>query len=504
MLKTQVNAKRSFAAGADQAFGSRLLQHRIIGLAGRSPGAASAKCPMALSGIVSPLPTRKIGEARRIGLGLAMTAICLHGLAVEALAQNFVAREQGFTIAPSVQTPIVLQTQPDAACDLHPVGVNDPAQTMRLYANAEGYVRVHAMAKDETQEVRVQLDCGGSVYPIHLRASASPTADMPAPQTAVPLPQGSHVLAALTAQEANLLSADDLAVRGYPARPDAAASPSKYAKWLDRVSRPFTVLPPHTVSRADITHTTRVEAGTSTTYDNWSGLEARGPKRSYMAVGGEWNVPLIGFGEPGIVTYSSFWVGLDGDGSTQPFGPPALHDLVQAETEQDYYPFGTWVFSSYYAWTEIFPNEPEEPVGLTINPGDQIQVEVWIGDGSTGPPDQNGTYGNFRIINWTQGQQSSLTRTPLGSTHFVGSEAEWIMERPCLSLCTTSTPQLADLSAYVIATLSDAVVLPTTGSWIDSGKAANLQITMYNGKHLLSWPVSVPPSSILFQWGNYH
>jgi hypothetical protein len=516
MSKLQITATVQIAAGADEAFGSRFLQHRMTGFAGDGyPGAADTQFMMGgahgqvirrstqQSGTLSPLPTRKIGEVSRIGLKMTLAAISLCGLAVSASAQDSVAREQGFTIAPNVQTPIVLQTQPDAACNLHPAGVNDPAQTMRLYANAEGYVRVHVTAKQETQEVRVQLDCGAAVYPLHLRAGSSPTADMPSPQTVVPVPQGAQVLPALTEQEAKLLSDNDLIARGYPVRPDAAASPNRYVKWFDLVSRPITQIPPHVVSRSDVTHMPRVEAGTNTTSGNWSGLEARGPKRSYMAVGGEWNVPPIALGEPGLQTYSALWVGLDGDGNAAPFGTPAGHDLVQAGTEQDFTAIGSYGFANYYAWTEIVPNEAEQPVGLSISPGDLIQVEVWIGDGTTDPPDQNGTYGNFRIINWTQGQ-SSLTRTPLDGTHFVGSEAEWIMERPCLSLCKTSTPQLADLSAYLITSMSDAVVLPTTGSWINSGKAANLQITMYNGKDELSWPLSAPPSAMLFQWVNFH
>src|ERR1700736_4350836 len=96
----------------------------------------------------------------------ACAAILMSGLAVPASAQT--APERGFTIAPNVETPIMLQTQPDAACDLHVAGVTDPAQNMRLYANEEGYVRFHVRSKQDAEEVRVQLDCGAAVYPLHL------------------------------------------------------------------------------------------------------------------------------------------------------------------------------------------------------------------------------------------------------------------------------------------------------------------------------------------------
>lgn len=181
-----------------------------------------------------------------------------------------IAAEQGFTIPANVQTPIVLQTQPDAACDLHAAGVSDTAHTLRFYANGDGYVKFHALAKQESQEDgQLQLDCAvaGNVtsYPIRLRAASSPTDSMPAPRTVVPRPKGSKVLPGLTAEEGQQLSDDDLRTRGYPTRPDAAALPDQYARWLDHVSRPLTVLPPHSVSRSDISHGVRnVQEGAGT------------------------------------------------------------------------------------------------------------------------------------------------------------------------------------------------------------------------------------------------
>src|ERR1035441_5752310 len=67
---------------------------------------------------------------------LTLTALLLGGLAVPVSAQNHplarVAPERQFTIPPDVPTPVVLMTEPDAACDLHVAGVNDPSHTMRL------------------------------------------------------------------------------------------------------------------------------------------------------------------------------------------------------------------------------------------------------------------------------------------------------------------------------------------------------------------------------------
>ena len=441
---------------------------------------------------------------------LTLTAISLFGLAVSTLAQNppvpQIAVEQGFTIPANVQTPIVLKTQPDAACDLHAAGVTDAAHTLRLYANGEGYIKVHVNAKQESQEdVQVQLDCAAAskvtTYPLRLRAGFSPTEDMPAPQTVMPTPKGSKVLPALTAEEAQQLSDDDLRTRVYPTRPDAAASTDQYARWLDHVSRPLTVLPPHSVSRSDISHGVRsVEEGTETA-PNWSGYELRDKNRSYMEVASNWNLPELVAYESGYTTYSSVWVGIDGAESD---GGP--HDLVQAGTEQDFLDLGIFGYvASYSTWTELLPNQPTaQDTGLNPNPGDNMQGLVWISNGPGTPANQNGTYACFNIIDWTQGQETPLC-TPLSGTYVYGSEVEWIAERPGVN------GTLAELSDYSYAIMTGANYLRTDGSWGSPGTAGlGLQITMFNedvnhpdNNELSSgWPIAT--GKIFFQWYNFH
>jgi hypothetical protein len=431
---------------------------------------------------------------------LTLTAISLCGLAVSTPAQNRslpeMAPERGFTIPSKVQTPIVLQTQPDAVCDLHAEGVSDAAQSLRLYADGEGYVRVHVSSKYESQtDERVQLDCtsGGKVttYPLHLRAGAAPTEDMPAPQTSVPEPKGARVVPALKDEDARQLSDQDLLSRGYPRRPDAVTSPEHYKTWLDMVSRPLTLVPPHSVSRSDVSHRLRnAQAGTTSyTSGNWSGYEAHATKGTYNGVQGEWNVPGIVFGEPGNVTWSAFWVGLDGDNTT---------DLIQAGTEQNYTEIGSLSYANYYVWTELLPNQPfEQVVSLQVNPGDDIFVQVLA---PAGLPN-----GCFLLWNKTQGHFAGPC-TPLNGTQVGGSEAEWIMERPLVG------GTFAELSAYVLATMTNAYALSATGGGaIPSGTAANEQITMYNrdnnhheDNNVLSVVIPVPPDTMFFNWVNFH
>lgn len=437
----------------------------------------------------------------RIGLTLTLTASLLCGLAVSTSAQNSevarIARERGFTIAPNVQTPIVLKTKPDAACDLHAEGVSDRAHTLRFYANGDGYLKIHASAKQESQEARVQLDCteNGKVvrYPLHLRAGSSPTNDMPAPRTVVPTPKGSRVLPAVTEEEAQQLSDEDLLGRGYLPRPDAVSSPDEYALWLDRVSRPITLIPPHSVSWSDISHSGNVQEGAYTSA-NWSGYEAHGKKRSYDGVQGEWGVPSIALAEPGYTTYSSEWVGLDGDGTS---------DLVQAGSEQDYVDIWPFSYASYSTWTELLPNQPtSQGTGLGVNNGDDILVSVYIGD-STGHRNQYGTYGWFSIWDFTSGQ-GVLISTALSGTYFNGISAEWIMERP------TVGGVYSELSCYLIAFMHNAGATTTKNKYKTYDQIQNRQITMYE-KHkpqpdnnLLSGVNPFGTGQMLFNWYNFH
>jgi hypothetical protein len=129
----------------------------------------------------------------------ALCVLLTGGLAAPASAQTpprLLAREQGFSLPASAHMPVVVQTQADAACDLHLPG--DTAHALRLYANPEGYVLIHFTTRPDPQEVRAELDCttasGIITYPLHLRTGSGATADMPAPQTSIPIPKAARVL----------------------------------------------------------------------------------------------------------------------------------------------------------------------------------------------------------------------------------------------------------------------------------------------------------------------
>lgn len=462
--------------------------------------------------------TQFISQSSGCGLAkasrqLAMTALLLCGLALSTSAQEAgpyrVAAEKGLTIVPNVQTPIVLKTMPDAACDLHAEGAGKSGHQLRFYANGDGYIKIHARARKESEEgIHAQLDCqanGKSVrYPLHLRAGSSPTPDMPAPQTVMPLPKGSQVMPALSEQEAQQLSDDELIGRGFPPRPDASTSPDNYAKWVDLVSQPITMVAPHLVSRTDIVHSRApqrvskqegVKNGPGNNA-NWSGYVDFGSYHGFDAVYGQWNIPTIVACEPNTTTYSSMWVGLDGDGYA---------DLVQDGTEHDCTDIaGLFNFISYSAWEEVLPNQPfSQNISLSPNAGDSFWAMAWVGDANRNF-NPNGAYAWFNMWDTTQ-RQGVLLAVTLGGTKFAGYSAEWIVERPLLS-----NGQFAQLSDYLVALMVNPEVMNSSFNWYYYTTFSNMQLSMYNeylagnDNNLLSTAVGSGPTLINYLWKNYH
>jgi Peptidase A4 family len=379
-----------------------------------------------------------------------LTALLLGSLALPASAQNHpvarVAPEKHFTIPPDVQTPVVLQTEPDAACDLHPAGVAAPSQTMRLYGNIEGYVRFHFTPKQDTQDAYLQLDCttpeAVTTHPLHLRIAASPADDMPAPEASVPVPAGSKVLPALTDEAARQLSDEDVIAQGYPPRPNYAQPPAAYARWLGLVSRPMTILPSHSVSRSDISHAPHGVTEGPANNSHWSGFVVTGVPFEFWAASGQWRVPSVS--NSCLNCYSSVWAGLDGwlNGN-----------LVQAGTEQDCIDFGKGFMTNYYAWTEAYPQQPTAQQVFSVSPGHSMSAFVYVGDSKGNMNPSGGNYAWF-VIQDQSAAQVFVGSTLLGpSFGFLSNSAEWIVERPVVS------GYFPELSDYGSVQMSDATFL---------------------------------------------
>jgi len=216
-----------------------------------------------------------------------------------------------------------------------------------------------------------------TIYPLHVRTGAAPTAEMPAPTSSMPVPKGSRILPALTDEAARQLGDADVISMGYPPRPDASTSPEDYSKWLDLVSRPIT-LGPATVGESFPTFRTKLSMPSRPLHflqlERLRSAEHAGQlRRRYGRVAGasgrlgragpnhlvgflgraRWPWPNRSRGRPGPNRISSKF--------------PVFSSLIE--------------FATYYTWTELLPNQPSSsssawPSILWMN----VMVTVWVGD----------------------------------------------------------------------------------------------------------------------------
>jgi Peptidase A4 family len=97
---------------------------------------------------------------------------------------------------------------------------------------------------------------------------------------------------------------------------------------------------------------------TQSTSSNWSGYSAINGR--YTSVSASWTQPTANC--TSATTYSSFWVGLDGDGS---------NTVEQTGTDADC----SGGVAKYYAWYEMYPKFPVN-LSLAVRPGDSISASV--------------------------------------------------------------------------------------------------------------------------------
>jgi hypothetical protein len=414
-----------------------------------------------------------------------------------------------YTVTPGIHTPIAVKVLPDAPCTLHAEDDDDPHRTLKAYADSDGIVRYHVMPLGESGRLdRLVIDCprGKEIvrHPLHLRSSFEPTSDIPPPPKEHRLKHrpGARVRPPLSLEDALHLTNKELLPRGYPLRPDPEAAPDAFGAWFRAVSRPATLIEPHVISNPDVTHDTAKRAGPATS-TNWSGFELLQSRvvltgeenigDPYDWVTGTWVVPAV-TGAVNQKTYSTLWVGLDGDGTP---------DLLQAGTEQDNLTTGNVSVSTYYFWTELLPQQTSEQVinGFTVNPGDEVLINVWVGTGNDAPPSLSGTQGRFFIMNLRTGGFAQMG-VDLGTTVVGGSRAVWIMERPTLAGGTL--PNLANYGSVVLYDASarransgrnEPYIGETT---LQFTGPRTKQMTMVNGRGTLSTVTAIDANSMRF------
>jgi Peptidase A4 family len=142
----------------------------------------------------------------------------------------------------------------------------------------------------------------------------------------------------------------------------------------------------------------QVDNAAAMTSANWSGYAATGTPGTFTSVSASWTQPTVTCGAEN--TFSSFWVGLDGDGTPS---------VEQTGTEADCNA-GT---AAYSGWFEMFPNAPvfyNNPVA----PGDAMSASVVANGG-----------GAFTLTltdatqNWTQTTNQTSNTAELGSAEVI-------------------------------------------------------------------------------------
>ncbi|HJP78592.1 MAG TPA: G1 family glutamic endopeptidase [Pseudonocardiaceae bacterium] len=133
---------------------------------------------------------------------------------------------------------------------------------------------------------------------------------------------------------------------------------------------------------------------------NWSGYaETAG---GYTSATANWTVPSVS--SSSSATYSSAWVGIDGDGNS---------NLIQTGTEADYYSGR----AHYDAWWEILPAAETVITNITVHPGDSFTGTV---------SKVSGTTWKITLRDNTTGASFSSNKTYTGPGHSV----EYIQEAP--------------------------------------------------------------------------
>ncbi|WP_035804412.1 G1 family glutamic endopeptidase [Kitasatospora mediocidica] len=134
----------------------------------------------------------------------------------------------------------------------------------------------------------------------------------------------------------------------------------------------------------------------NSTSSNWAGYSATGSK--FTSVTASWVQPAASC--TGSDTYSSFWIGLDGDGS---------NSVEQTGSEVDC----SGGSPQYYAWYEMYPAYPVN-FSNTVRPGDHFTSSVTTnGSGSFTLKLSDTTQG------WTKTENKTLKNAALASAEII-------------------------------------------------------------------------------------
>ena len=199
-----------------------------------------------------------------------------------------------------------------------------------------------------------------------------------------------------------------------------------------------------TVTHGSVPNAVLHNAGRNSTSTNWSGYATTGT--TYTDVKASWVQPTGTC--TSATTYSSFWIGLDGDGT---------NSVEQTGSEVDC----SRGKPSYYAWYEMYPAYPVN-YSNTVRPGDSFSAEVKV----------TGTSFAMTITDNTQGWTHTTTKS---SSSAKKGSAEWIAEAPSsssgvLPLTNFGTVNFSACTANGVSISSnphpDEIVMQTSGGTV--------------------------------------
>ena len=307
-------------------------------------------------------------------------------------------------------------------------------------------------------------------------------------------------------------STQELARYAIPPAPDARRSPRAYKSWRDAVlvrsgrgalnatinQAPTAVQltptsiynrPMQPALRAPAPATAATTANSTATVfsSNWSGASVINFKNplNQESILTEFTVPNARQALntcSGQWDFSSFWPGIDGNGSS---------DVLQAGIEADAYCSGGNTQSYYSAWIEWYPNAETRVSVPSISPGDLIYVQVWNATPTTG---------YAYIANLSTQQASGYYLTAPSGTSLVGNSVEWIVERPGVNNSTATLTNYVG-SSWTYGFAWDYTATPVTYylPGVSAGDASTLQSIIMqdnSGKNINS--ANVETSTFLY------
>ncbi|HEY7966088.1 MAG TPA: G1 family glutamic endopeptidase [Solirubrobacteraceae bacterium] len=195
---------------------------------------------------------------------------------------------------------------------------------------------------------------------------------------------------------------------------------------------------------------------------NWSGYEANQTGVTYTMASGSWIVPSVSCSS--AATYSSEWVGIDGDGTS----------TVQQDGTDSFCAGGT---ATYDAWWEVYP-EPSVTLPNPVSAGDLMSASVTVTLGTWTLALSDSTAG------WTVSEHPTPPQTPSEGS------VEWIVERPSICQGPGDCP-IANLANFGTTAITNAGATANgVTSTISGVGAAPLQMIGSQGQNpdLLALP----------------